>query len=107
MSDAAQCPGGCGLMREAWKQPRGCSTGTAVGSFLLRAAERERGGLGCPPTPRSRRHPCSTEVALGRSACKRLFYRMNRKKNDLSAGVLAAAPKQCIASLRLSPLAGR
>lgn len=107
MSDAAQCPAGCGLMREAWKQPRGCSTGTAVGSFVLRAAEGERGGLGCSPTPRSLRRLCSTGVALGRSACKRLFYRMNRKKNDLSAGALAAAPKQCIAFLRLSPLAGR
>ena len=48
--------------------------------------------------------------ALGRSACKWLFYQMNCKKNDLSAGVLAAALKQCIASLRLFPrftLAGR
>lgn len=59
---------------------------------MLRALQR-----GLVPAPR-------------RSACKWVFYKTNCKDNDLSAGVLAAALKQCTASLRLFPrftLAGR
>lgn len=100
MSDAAQRPGGCGLMREAWKQPRGCSTGTIAGSFVLRAAEGERGGSDAPqphasygsPVARGSRwgeahaNGCFTERTVKRMTCRRACWRLRRSSALLSYG---------------------
>lgn len=103
-------------MQVAWNQPRGL----------------QRGGDGCkllpPPcswgtraSPYTGLHVTFQAAALrygfgpavwagGEAHATGWFTKPNCKKNDLSAGVLAAALKQCMASLRLFPrlpLAGR
>lgn len=100
-------------MQVAWNQRQGLQRGgEGANSFLHPAAGGSQAspdtGLGVMLQAAALQYGFIR--ALGGSACRWLFYKMNCKKNDLSAGVLAAALKQCIASLRLFPwftLAGR
>lgn len=106
--------GAQGLMRVAWEQRRGLQRG-GDGCELLPPPR----GWGLPGTAgdgAGRHAPGSGPAARvrpgagGGSACKWSVFPEECKKNDLSAGVLAAALKRCAAPLRLFPrfpLAGR
>lgn len=81
-------------MRECWcrwpgTSPRGCSgEGTAANSFFRPAAGAPQAspgtGVGIMLQAAALRQ--GFVPAPGRSACKWLFYKMNCKENDLSAG---------------------
>lgn len=100
-------------MQVSWKEPQGLQWGGDGCKLLPPPCSWDTSGI--PDTGLGiTLHALALQYGFipmpGRSACKWLFYKMNCKKNDLSAGVLVAALKQCIASLRLSPqfmLAGR